>query len=686
MASPSPTLRSSPLPSPAWQVRIPAVDGTVAGGGIALPGGTILTCAHVVDAALLRPRRAGAPAHGTALEVDVPGPGGFSRRTAHLIGEAWDTAGDTALLRLAPGPGADPEPARLLPRMGRIERTGRPLPVRIRGHPALLGDQAPHGLVAAAQVVGYGVFEGAAQLNLAPDQPVRITQGFSGCGVRADDDGGVVGIVRSALFGAGAGADGLLAAMTPVESVPSIAHLVADAELAEVEACLGGVDFTRVVPAYRSATRERPLEAVGFRTALEAFDHLRELAAGPDGLPPEVVFTEEVAKLRPVSRGTLRGYADSRGPDEVPREALRRLRARPAPRPPAAARLEIIAEPLPGGGEPRYEVRSRLRAGGSATPPRTARVGEAGLPGEALEIVREAELLLGRGPYPPPVPMTLDFYLPLPLLLSGGIAHWRVRTPASPHGERLGSAYRIVLHSYERSFAPHWSGARLRMRRRLELAAREGAGLVRGLPPAAPPGRAHDALADPRIAVCTVGPGADGAAAARALVAALEAGVPTLVWRIARPGAGAGRRPGAVREGPGGSWERRGGGGGKEPLLPWNGPPIFDKLIYRGSLSLSVAEIGDLPRRLHEWRIESTDTDISDPMHTEHDDPFDIALLTDHAAPPTAARHPAPAGSDVIPPPRAGRSGPAPAAPPPRRAPLPGAAPISAPDELLDSE
>ncbi|MFC7741546.1 hypothetical protein ACFQXA_12070 [Nocardiopsis composta] len=91
--------------------------------------------------------------------------------------------------------------------------------------------------------------------------------------------------------------------MTPVESVPSIAHLVADAELAEVEACLGGVDFTRVVPAYRSATRERPLEAVGFRTALEAFDHLRELAAGPDGLPPEVVFTEEVAKLRPVSRG-----------------------------------------------------------------------------------------------------------------------------------------------------------------------------------------------------------------------------------------------------------------------------------------------------------------------------------------------------------------------------------------------
>src|SRR5690606_14046367 len=298
---------------------------------------------------------------------------------------------------------------------------------------------------------------------------------------------------------------------------------------------------------------------------------------------------------------------------------------------------------------------------------------------------REAELLLGRGPYPPPVPMTLDFYLPLPLLLSGGIAHWRVRTPASPHGERLGSAYRIVLHSYERSFAPHWSGARLRMRRRLELAAREGAGLVRGLPPAAPPGRAHDALADPRIAVCTVGPGADGAGAARALVAALEAGVPTLVWRIARPGAGAGRRPGAVREGPGDSWERRGGGGGKEPLLPWNGPPIFDKLIYRGSLSLSVAEIGDLPRRLHEWRIESTDTDISDPMHTEHDDPFDIALLTDHAAPPTAARHPAPAGSDVIPPPRAGRSGPAPAAPPPRRAPLPGAAPISAPDDLLDS-
>src|SRR5690606_29390596 len=268
------------------------------------------------------------------------------------------------------------------------------------------------------------------------------------------------------LFGAGAGADGLLAAMTPVESVPSIAHLVADAELAEVEACLGGVDFTRVVPAYRSATRERPLEAVGFRTALEAFDHLRELAAGPDGLPPEVVFTEEVAKLRPVSRGTLRGYADSRGPDEVPREALRRLRARPAPRPPAAARLEIIAEPLPGGGEPRYEVRSRLRAGGSATPPRTARVGEAGLPGEALEIVREAELLLGRGPYPPPVPMTLDFYLPLPLLLSGGIAHWRVRTPASPHGERLGSAYRLVLHSYERAFAPHWCAACPRRRRR----------------------------------------------------------------------------------------------------------------------------------------------------------------------------------------------------------------------------
>ncbi|MFW5417412.1 trypsin-like peptidase domain-containing protein [Nocardiopsis sp. CNT-189] len=663
-------------------MRIPAVDGTVAGGGVALPGGAILTCAHVVDAALLRPRGAGAPADGTALEVDVPGPCGFTRRTAHLIGEAWDAAGDTALLRLAPGAGADPEPARLLTRMSRIERTGRPLPVRIRGHPALLGDQAPHGLVAAARVVGYGVFEGAAQLNLAPDQPVRITQGFSGCGVRADDDGGVVGIVRSSLFGAGPGADGLLAAMTPVESIPSISHLVADAELAEAESFLGRTPFAGVLPAYRSATRERPLEPVGFRTALEAFDHLRELAPGPDGLPPEVVFTEEVAKLRPAARGPLRGYADSRGPEEVPGEALRRLRARPASRPPAAARLEIVAEPLPGGRGPRYELRSRLRAGGSSTPARTVRVGEAELPGEALEIIREAEALLARGTYPPPVPMTLDFYLPLPLLLSGGIARWRVRTPASPHGERLGSAYRIVLHSYERSFAPHWSGARLRMRRRLEQAARRGAGMVRGLPPAAPPGRAHDALADPRIAVCAVGAGADGAGAAHALIAALEAGVPTLVWRTARPGAGPGRA-GAGREG---SRERRGGGGGKEPLLPWNGPPIFDKLFYRGDLSLSVAEIGDLPRRLHEWRIDSTDTDISDPMHTGHDDPFDIALLTDHAAPPTAARRPAPAGSDVIPPPRAGRSGPAPAAPPPRRAPLPGAAPISAPDELLDSE
>uniref|UniRef100_UPI000475BF93 hypothetical protein n=1 Tax=Nocardiopsis halophila TaxID=141692 RepID=UPI000475BF93 len=64
----------------------------------------------------------------------------------------------------------------------------------------------------------------------------------------------------------------------------------------------------------------------------------------------------------------------------------------------------------------------------------------------------------------------------------------------------------------------------------------------------------------------------------------------------------------------------------------------FDTLISREFDWLTREEISGLSRRLREWRIDSTDTDISDETHTRTGDPFDIALLSDLTGPAAEER------------------------------------------------
>ncbi|WP_026124371.1 VMAP-C domain-containing protein [Nocardiopsis baichengensis] len=611
-------------------MRIPTLGGAVAGGGVVVPGGRILTCAHVVDAALeRRPGRTPSPPPDAAVPVEVPGAGGFVPRTARVDPRAWNPAGDTAVLLLDPAPGAPaPEPAVLRGFMERIRRTRRPRAVQVRGHPALYAAQAPLGLSAFGRVVGPGVRFGTAQLDLDPDAPMGIMPGFSGCGVLDVEEGAVMGIVGQALLGPG-GEGARLAAVVPVEAVSALAPLVADSPRERLERALASLPFAEVTAAYATATAARPLEHVRFGTALEAFDRLAELAPGGDGLPREVVFTEEAAKLGAADAAVLRAYADSRPESEVPRAALARLRARTAaPDPPSGARLELTAEPVPGpgGGAPcRYELRARLRAAGTVTARPARRVGADRLRPAALEAISEAERLLEQHSRPQAPALSLHFTLPFDLLISGAIPHWRTRTPLSPYGERLGTAHEIVLHSFERLQARQWSGARLRMERRAALLSGSGHGRVRRIDArhggTAP---AHDRLADPAIAVCVL-VGGDARELRGALAAALESGVPAVLWQAPgrRPRAAA--DPAADRESP-------------SAVPPLAEHAAFDTLISREFDWLTREEISGLSRRLREWRIDSTDTDISDETHTRTGDPFDIALLSDLTGPAAEER------------------------------------------------
>ncbi|WP_152529188.1 VMAP-C domain-containing protein [Nocardiopsis chromatogenes] len=630
MASPSHPLTPAPLSLPTWQVRIPTLHGAVAGGGVVLPGGRILTCAHVVDAALERPRGQAPPARAAAVPVEVPGAGGFPRRTARVDPGAWDPAGDTAVLRLDPAPGAaDPEPAVLRGVMERIRRTRRPRAVHVRGHPARYAAEAPLGLSAFGRVVGDGVRAGAAQLDLDPGAPMGIMPGFSGCGVLDVEEGAVMGIVGQALLGPG-GEGGRLAAVVPVEAVASLSPLAADPGRQGVERALGAVPFADAASAYRAATASRALEAAPFRTALEAFDHLSGLAPRGDGLPREVVFAEEAARLGVGDPAVLRAYADTRGPGEVPREALLRLRGGPAPMPRSGARLEVTAEPLPGppGRPRRYEVRARVRAGGTVTPRGAVRVEANGLRPAVLDMVTDVERMLEQRSRAQAPELALDFILPFDLLISGDVPHWRIRTPMSPYGERLGSAYEIVLHSYERQRARQWSRARRQRRRRIEHVTGSGQGRVRRIGARhRGAGPLHDRFTDPAVAVCLL---VEGAAPGlrEALAAALESGVPVVAWR-----ASAARRPGPTRR-PGEEHENT------AAFPPLDNEYAFDTLISRERHQLTREEIGDLPKRLLEWRIAATDTDISDATTTNTGDPFDIALLSDLTGPAAEERGP----------------------------------------------
>ena len=171
-----------------WSVRVHG-GGRIAGAGVLLSGGYVLTCAHVVNAALGRPDDT-ADFPEQDVELQFPGLAGAGVRHARVVSGGWhpieaDQRGDIAVLHLTGGAPEDAAPAVLR------ARTDRYTPVHAYGYPAGY-DQ---GVEAQAVLAGPSPDTGWVQLEARGQTGHRIAPGFSGAAVVADSDGSVLGIV-----------------------------------------------------------------------------------------------------------------------------------------------------------------------------------------------------------------------------------------------------------------------------------------------------------------------------------------------------------------------------------------------------------------------------------------------------------------------------------------------------------
>lgn len=179
------------------RVRVLSVSGSVQGAGILVLPGVVLTCAHVVAAAIgQRQGRTAEMPVGTVL-VDVPGcPGGIAGE-AGVVPDAWfpgplagGSGGDLAVLRTAwtpPGGTA----------VARVGRCGEPdqREVHVYGFPA----GAPEGLWNRARLVGRGgPHRDWIQLEGIGTAGTRVSHGFSGAGVWDPVTRRVVGMITAA--------------------------------------------------------------------------------------------------------------------------------------------------------------------------------------------------------------------------------------------------------------------------------------------------------------------------------------------------------------------------------------------------------------------------------------------------------------------------------------------------------
>ena len=176
----------------AWAVRILAEDGTaVAGAGLYLGNGLVLTCAHVVNSTLGKDRTAQDFPQRPVMVDFLAAPS--EPITATVLRDGWwpiqdDERGDAAVLRLT---GPIPASAASAP-LGQEWRSETP--VTVFGFPG----GVEHGLHATASLAGQTPGPGWVQLKNNGPEDARIQRGFSGAGVVNTYTGMVIGIVVSA--------------------------------------------------------------------------------------------------------------------------------------------------------------------------------------------------------------------------------------------------------------------------------------------------------------------------------------------------------------------------------------------------------------------------------------------------------------------------------------------------------
>lgn len=176
---------------PVAVARIRDDAGRLVGTGFLVAPDLVLTCTHVVLAAL-GADFAGEPADDT-VDLDFPLADGAARAQAHVLGWTAQDAGsrgDIALLKLTAAPRGQLPAAKLRP-----VRIGRDEPVRIFGY-ALQRAQGPGDVI-----TGVAVSERAGLLQINTAGELQVERGFSGSPVYNPETGAVAGMVVTAVSG-----------------------------------------------------------------------------------------------------------------------------------------------------------------------------------------------------------------------------------------------------------------------------------------------------------------------------------------------------------------------------------------------------------------------------------------------------------------------------------------------------
>lgn len=207
---------AAPFPSD-WQLRVRSSDGGTAGAGVLVSPRHVLTCAHVVCAALGVPwEEAATPRPGEPVTVDAPRGGGSWQADATVLDDGWfadRSPWDAAVLLLdGPAPAAPPR----IRRCGDVDRPGRAVSMVGFAH-----DELPAGTWSHGILVGRGGrHHEHVQFDVRSPTTTRIAPGFSGSGVRENRSGALIGIVCDADHDdRGFGVSGW---MIPVEAVPNV--------------------------------------------------------------------------------------------------------------------------------------------------------------------------------------------------------------------------------------------------------------------------------------------------------------------------------------------------------------------------------------------------------------------------------------------------------------------------------
>ncbi|MFJ2510086.1 trypsin-like peptidase domain-containing protein [Streptomyces griseoviridis] len=184
---------SVPPGAAGWRARIHGREGAgVAGAGLLLTERTVLTCAHVVEAALRLPD-ADRPPEGT-VRVDFPAAEDGGAVPARVAEGGWlrrPPALDLAVLELAepPPPSAVAAPVAV----GGAETGAQ---VTLFGHPAAV----PDGLWTRGRVAGAGGPHARwRQIDGLDAVGAPVERGFSGAGVWDLGQGRVVGVLAAVL-------------------------------------------------------------------------------------------------------------------------------------------------------------------------------------------------------------------------------------------------------------------------------------------------------------------------------------------------------------------------------------------------------------------------------------------------------------------------------------------------------